>query len=108
MATKKPNETALVRQVLEYLRLRKIPSWRANAGGAMRGGRLVKMAPAGTPDVLAILPGGRLLGVEAKSPTGRLRETQIAWRDAAEKAGALYWVVRSLDDLIGGLKREGV
>jgi hypothetical protein len=65
--------------------------------------------PAGTPDVLVVLPpSGRLVGLEAKSDSGRLRPAQAAWRQAAEAAGALYWVVRDVSDLDALLRGQGV
>lgn len=111
---KKPTETMLVRQVLDFLRHHKIFCWRANSGGGLRrgrGGRTVPVRgnPAGTPDVLAILPpSGRQLGVECKMPGGKLRPEQAAWAANATRAGALCVVVYDVTQLQSILVAEGV
>lgn len=104
-----PPESALLRQVLQWLNLKGIFAWRANSGGGLRGGRPVRGNPAGTPDVLCVLPpAGRLVGLELKSASGRLRPAQEAWRGAAERAGALHLVVRSLGQLVEEFAKLGV
>lgn len=115
---KKPTETDLVRACLQLLGLRGLFAWRANAGGGLRRGRggrpvPVKANPAGTPDILAVLPprggspGGRLVGVEVKLPGGRLRPAQRAWMDNASAAGVLCLVVRDVAQLDAALTAEG-
>ena len=93
---------ALVRACLEYLRLRGIHAWQAQAGAVQtRQGRWVRLSPAGTPDILAILPpGGRLMGVEVKTGTGRRNKAQRAWHEAATRAGALVLTVRDVRELV--------
>lgn len=111
---KKPNESDLVKACLQLLHLRGIPAWRANAGAGLRPGRGGRMRPIrsnaeGTPDLLAVLPPhGRLLGIECKSPAGRQRPAQAAFQKSVEAAGAIYRIVRSLDDLIAALTQEGI
>jgi hypothetical protein len=111
---KKPTETALLRDCLELLRLRGVVAWRANAGGGLRRGRAGRMVPvvgnpAGTPDILAVLPpSGRLLGIEAKMPTGRTRPAQAAWAKVVRAAGGLYAIVRDVKELERLLEEEGI
>lgn len=122
---KKPTETALVRQCLELLTHLKLFHWRANSGGGLRGGRLIRANADGTPDILAIIPlryagssvivpdtlgrpVGRLWGIEAKTKTGRLRESQKAWIENASRSGAICLVVRDVKELEAALRTEGV
>jgi hypothetical protein len=106
---KKPTETGLVRACLELLALRGVFAWRANSGGGLRrgkGGRTVPVRanPAGTPDILAVVPGGRLVGIECKLPGGKRRPAQQAWADNAQRAGALCWLVDDVGALDGQLQ----
>lgn len=107
-------EAALLKAASQYLALAAARTglvwWRANSGGlALPNGRRVIGSPAGTPDLLVVLPpSGRLLGLELKSPTGRQRPSQRAWQESAEKAGAGYAIVRSLEELRLALRAEGL
>jgi hypothetical protein len=115
---KNPTESALVRQCVDYLRLRGLVAWRANSGalavGAGRTRRYVRLAPAGTSDILALLPAhgeyppGRLCCVEAKKHGARLRPSQVAWLDMMASHGALCLVVRDVRGLELALRVEGV
>lgn len=111
MAIRLPREADVQRACLELLAVRGVWAWRTNAGAVKVGRRLVQLAPPGTPDILAVLPGGRLLGVEVKAAGGRLRPSQRAWADQARKAGAAVLLVRSageLDDALAPLLRGEV
>jgi hypothetical protein len=115
------SEAALLKQVLAWLTHKGVRHWRANAGAGLRhgkGGKLipVRSNPAGTSDILAVVPVlaadgrtvGRLVGIEAKAPDGRLRESQLAWKENMEAVGVLYVVARSLQDVIDAFAKEGI
>lgn len=53
---------------------------------------------AGVPDIL-VLHAGRIFGLEVKATTGRLSESQKAFRPTFENAGGSYHIVRSIDDV---------
>lgn len=132
-APKLQSEAALLKQVLGWLKAKNIFAWRANSGSGLRpgkGGRMVPVAsnPAGTPDVLAIIPtatmahsagdgtGGRvgwrtvgaLYAIECKAKGGKLRPSQVAWQARAERAGVVYLEIRSLQELIEAMKDLGI
>lgn len=100
-------ETDLVRQILDYLRLRKIWAYRANTGGLRDSrGRLVRFGVPGHPDIVARLKpagytgfSGRVVWVEAKSEKGKQTDLQREWQELAEAHGDLYILARSLDDV---------
>lgn len=65
------------------------------------GGQTVKVAPTtrGVPDRLVLLPGGVLVLVELKAPTGRLSPAQRVWHDRAGRIGHQVVVLRSVEDV---------
>ena len=99
MTRTKP-ETALVSQCLNYLQLRGIPSWRNNSGAVKVGKQLVRFGQVGSPDILGILPFGRLLAIECKVGRNKLSPAQEDWLERARVAGARCEVIRSLDELM--------
>jgi hypothetical protein len=107
-------ESAVVNACLRLLFLRGVAAWRVNSGSVKVGKRLVRLAPAGTPDILGVLPAhgghppGRLLGVECKRKGGKLRDSQRAWMESMEPRGVLYLVVTDAAQLDAALTAEGV
>jgi hypothetical protein len=53
---------------------------------------------------LIVLSEGRALFLEVKSKTGRLRPTQIAFRDAVRAHGFSWALARSVDDALSALE----
>ena len=76
---------------------------------AITGARLQRMGlKPGWPDYIAVLPGGRMLGLELKADKGRLSKAQEGVQEAFATLGAAYHVIRSLDDLRAVLALHGV
>ena len=102
-------ETALIRVLMDYLHLHKIPCWRQNTTGTRRrdqAGRefWVPSPCRGVSDILGCLPPtGRLLAVEAKVKPNRPSDDQEAFLANVQAAGGLAIVAYTLDDLIGAL-----
>jgi hypothetical protein len=95
-----------VPKIIALCKLRRVWCWRANAGIAKtKEGDRIRLAPPGTPDVLLVLPGGYLAGMEAKTPTGAVRTTQRAWARVAADHGVRYAVVRSAAEVVATLDR---
>jgi hypothetical protein len=102
-------ETALTRSILDALAL--VRGWvlvmRANSGRVRteRGG-LVQLAPTGTADILGCLaPGGRLIGLEVKTPTGRVTPAQVAWAERIRNVGGFVATVRSVPEALAAVSR---
>lgn len=74
--------------------------WRETVGRfrELHGVGVVSVGVPGMPDVCGVLRDGRFLGVECKSPRGRLRDAQERFRDVLRGMGGLYVVARSADD----------
>jgi hypothetical protein len=56
---------------------------------------------------LIVLSEGRVLFLEVKSETGRLRPAQEDFRDAVQAQGFAWALVRSLDDALAALADHG-
>lgn len=94
----------LVPTILRLCQLRRLWAWRVNSGTVLlASGHRITLAPPGTPDVLLVLPGGYLAGLEAKSATGAVRATQRAWARVAADHGVRYAVVRSAAEVVAVL-----
>lgn len=97
----RPEAAALV-EVLKALRAHPAVAWceRQNSGAVRVGGRFVRFGWPGCPDVLGQLKDGRLLGVEVKAPTGRLRPEQAVFLDRIRGAGGVAFVAHDLRDVV--------
>ncbi len=65
----------------------------------------------GVPDVIIVLPAGRIVWLEVKALGGRLSEDQVAWRDRLRAMGHEWHLVDSVDaaiaviDTLPGVRR---
>jgi hypothetical protein len=79
----------------------------AGPRGAKRQSILVGMGVhAGFADLI-VISGGRVLFLEVKSETGRLRKSQEVFRDTVCAQGFGWALVRSVDDALGALADNG-
>ena len=99
-ANDRPEAAALV-EVLKALRAHPAVVWceRMNSGAAKVGNRFIRFGWPGCPDVLGQLRDGRLLGVEVKSPTGKLRPEQSVFLDRIRGAGGVAFIARDCRDV---------
>lgn len=98
------SHTALVQACLHWLELHHVFAWKNNTGAfRTQAGGFVRASFPGCSDILGMLDGGRLLAVECKTGRGELTKGQQAFRKKVERAGGLYVLARSLDDLAHGL-----
>jgi hypothetical protein len=101
------SETAIVKSVLEALEARGYFAWRVNSGSLVVSGltakRFFRGAPAGSPDIMVLINGGRLVGLEVKSATGTQRKSQATWQSRAESLGGHYRIVRSAHEALAYL-----
>lgn len=94
--TEKSIQNAILRRYGTDPRLR---LWRANAGVASYGPRTVHFGVVGQADLTGILPGGRRLEIECKSPTGSQTLEQKNYQVMVEKFGGVYVLARSVEDV---------
>ena len=74
-----------------------IPCRRPNVRGTL---------PGGFPDLIVLLPGGRFMGIECKSETGRQSAIQKLMQQQFEDLGHEYVLARNVDDVIAAIERE--
>ena len=100
----RPEAAALV-EVLKAVRAHPLVAWaeRQNSGAARVEGRFIRFGWPGCPDVLGQLKDGRLLGVEVKAKTGRLRPEQTVFLERIRGAGGVAFVARDLRDVLQAL-----
>lgn len=103
----KPEAAALV-EVLKALRAHPAVVWceRMNSGAAKVGNRFIRFGFTGCPDVLGQLRDGRMLGVEVKSPTGKLRPEQAVFLERIRGAGGVAFVARDCRDVFSNLESK--
>ena len=82
-------------------------AFRMNTGAVKDGNRFIRYGLPGQPDIFLIL-NGRFIGVEVKTKTGRQSEAQKNWQRNCERAGGIYILARSVDDVRCRLETEGL
>ena len=83
-------ETALKRQIRDYLRLKGWFVMHVLQGlGSYRGA-----------SDFVVAKNGRVVFLEVKSPKGRQSKYQVEFQREVERQRCEYWVVRSLDDVM--------
>lgn len=95
-----PSETVIVAECLEWLARHRIFAWRNNTGSYKTPeGRFIRYGHVGSGDILGLLPDGRFLAVECKTPTGTQSEPQKVFQAMVERNGGVYVLARSPADL---------
>lgn len=95
-----PAEVTIQRDMLEWLAWHGYVPVRVNAGMARPG---VRLAPAGTADIIACSPTGRYVAIEVKRRKGRVRSAQQRFLEAVRQAGGVGVVARSVEELAAAL-----
>ena len=98
--------TELVRAAIDVIATRGGFAWKHQNGTfAIAGGRVMQTGKRGLPDVIGVLPGGRLVAVEAKVGRDPVSDEQTHVMRVLEARGALVVVVRdSIDALVEALR----
>lgn len=97
------SEAEIQATLCAYLRYRGIPHTISNADQAFnQAGQQIRKLTPGWPDVTGCYQ-GRLLALEVKSHTGKLRRAQAEVLNRLWEAGAIVVIARSLEDLQAAL-----
>lgn len=56
--------------------------------------------PLGTPDLLVLWPGRGQRWIECKSASGKQTDAQRQFQERARAAGAIYWLARSVEEVM--------
>jgi penicillin-binding protein-related factor A (putative recombinase) len=96
------SEKQLCHQIIEFLNYQGAYCWRVNSGAIRdQKGYMVKMAKAGTSDILGIYK-GRFLALEVKKPETRknVTEKQTEFLETIKKNGGIAAVVTSPEEAL--------
>lgn len=102
-------EGKVVAECLEWLAKNRVFAWRNNTGEVrMPSGAWVRFGHPGSADILGIMNDGtgRMLCVECKAKTGGQRKDQELFERMVTRAGGIYIIARSTDDLATALERH--
>lgn len=91
-------ETEIQKAILRALEAKAIFAWRVNSGSTAAPGGRIRLAPAGTPDIVGILPGGKAFGIEVKKLGKNPTHAQMLWGERAMGLGARWGIARSVED----------
>lgn len=99
------SETQLQKTILDYLAYQKdIYFFRAGSGALrLENGAYMRTGKAGCPDIVVCLK-GRFIGLEVKTEKGRQSDKQKQAEKEIIKAGGIYKIVKSLEDVIHAIK----
>jgi len=87
-------------QILEYLSIKGVFHWRNNTGALKtESGGFIRFGAVGSADIFAVKK-GTIYGIEVKNSKGKLSPAQIDFGGNLEKAGGIYIVARSVEDVI--------
>lgn len=99
----KPRETDIQKQILTFLHLNKICAWRNNNGGVWdptrKTFRTSFTGRKGVSDILGVLPMGRFLAIEVKTPKGKLSPDQAVFLEEVTSLGGLAFKAESVNDV---------
>lgn len=103
MTKKKPSEAETQLAILKHLRAKGIMCWRNqpmtyNHKLGMNISNPYVMR--GTPDIIAVLPGGVFCGIECKTSRGVQSADQVLFQKRIEALGGVYILARSVDDVV--------
>lgn len=97
-------EESIQREIINYIGAvvpRSLVFACPNAAPRTWGGRASNGVPGlmkGAPDLIAVMPGGRVVFIEVKTPKGSSSRDQIAFSGRCNALGQSYFVARSQDD----------
>jgi hypothetical protein len=93
-------ESEVQKQILDYLALKGIFHYRNNSGAFVDSQKhFYRFGAKGSPDIICIIK-GRYVGLEVKTPKGKLSDDQIAFHRNLMAADGIVFTVRSLDEAI--------
>ena len=100
-------ESEIQRDILSYLKTcPHVHVWRSNAGRVQKN---VVLAPKGAPDIIGYVDHhkylGTFIGFEVKQPGKKQSEDQFDWECDMQAAGALYYVVHSVEEVRNIIER---
>jgi len=104
------HEAAVQKQIVEYLRavlpraiVAAIPNGAQRTASGRPANAVAGLLP-GMPDLVVVLPEGRVIWAEIKSDKGRVSPAQLSIHGQLNALGHVCVVLRSIEDARGALK----
>lgn len=102
-------ERDILKTILDYLKLRRVFHYRQNVGafiGSHKGKtRFTRFGVPGIPDIVCIVK-GQYVGIEVKSPSKHPSQAQVEFSVSLTKAGGIYLVAHSLEEVRDFFEKE--
>lgn len=100
-----PLEKIIQRQILEWLRYKKVFCWKQNNVGIRKpDGGFIPASTVGVPDILGIVKGGKFLGIEVKRSGGKPSPAQTDFLENIKRNGGIAIVATSLEEVINAFE----
>lgn len=105
----KRTESDVKRAIVKFLNYSHIFAWSNPRTGIPKGGtgKFIPLGLNGVCDIIACLPDGRFLGVEAKKEGGKLSKAQENFIVRINENKGLIFVAHSVDEVERKLKEAG-
>jgi len=101
------SEKFLQNEIIDYLNEATSGYFWQNDSFPMKGRkRHNRFRPNGVPDILGLID-GMSIGIEVKSPKGKILQSQIEFSQRFRRSGGSYFVIRSMEDLTELCKVNG-
>lgn len=85
--------------ILDWLRWHHVFCWKQNTVGIRKpNGSYIPASTTGIPDILCIIK-GQFVGIEVKSEKGIQTDNQKHFQNEVERAGGIYILAKSIDDV---------
>jgi len=99
--------------IMDWLKLKGWYALRINSGAQFKENSkgkkyMIRLAPPGTPDIIACTPKGRFIGIEVKRPGNKPTKLQRETLQRITDCGGVGMWVRSLEELISDLESVGI
>ena|SRR3990167_8183091 len=87
--------------ILEYLRMKKVFCYKSNNVGIFnkKTGSYIPSTVKGLPDIICVID-GKYIGIEVKSKIGKQSEDQKNFQKNLIKAGGMYILAKSVEDIM--------
>ena len=94
-------ESVLKRHILSYLSVCGIFAWNSRTTGVWNAktGHFIPSQCRGCPDILGVMPGGRIIAIEVKIKGNKPTFLQLGFIEMINSKGGLAFVAYSLDDV---------
>lgn len=95
----KVSESAALRAILDYLRIRGYICKRNQSGMVFKDKFAIRLGEAGWPDIIGLTKQGRFFGIEVKSSVGYLSPGQREIGKQIIASGGMWFMAKTIDDV---------